>query len=55
MIALVEDRSPKYLREDNGKPKTYDGFKEQDNGKLLNNLTTWLAKRISIFYERHAY
>lgn len=44
--SLVEDRSPKYLREDNGKPKkTYDGFKEQDNGKLLNNLTTWLGKK----------
>ena len=34
-----------------GNLKTYDGFKEQDNGKLLNNLTTWLGKRISIFYE----
>ena len=46
--SLVEDRSPKYLREDNGKPKkTYDGFKEQDNGKLLNNLTTWLGKKES--------
>lgn len=46
--SLVEDRSPKYLREDNGKPKkTYDGFKEQDNGKLLNNLTTWLGEKES--------
>ena len=24
--------------------KTYDGFKEQDNGKLLNNITAWMSK-----------
>lgn len=43
--SLVEDSSPKYKREDNGKSKkTYDGFKEQDNGTLLKNLTTWLGK-----------
>lgn len=34
--SLVEDSSPKYQREDNGKSKkTYDGFEEQDNGTLL--------------------
>ncbi|HHC8666378.1 DNA-binding protein [Staphylococcus aureus] len=43
--SLVEDSSPKYVREDNGeKKKTYDGFKEQDNGKLLNNITDWMSK-----------
>lgn len=43
--SLVEDSSPKYVREDNGeKKKTYDGFKEQDNGKLLNNITVWMSK-----------
>ncbi len=41
----MEDSSPKYVREDNGeKEKTYDGFKEQDNGKLLNNITAWMSK-----------
>ncbi len=43
--SLVEDSSPKYQREDNGKSKkTYDGFEEQDNGTLLKNLTTWMGK-----------
>ena len=43
--SLVEDSSPKYLREDTGKTKkTYDGFKEEDNAQLLNNLTSWLRK-----------
>ncbi|WP_281886428.1 OmpL47-type beta-barrel domain-containing protein [Paenibacillus sp. YYML68] len=41
----VEDVTPKYLREDNGRTKTtYDGFKEQDDGKLLVNLINWLSK-----------
>ena len=41
----MEDSSPKYVREDTGeKKKTYDGFKEQDNSKLLNNITTWMSK-----------
>ncbi|HAL10609.1 MAG TPA: DNA-binding protein [Staphylococcus sp.] len=44
--SMVEDITPKYKREDNGSTKkTYDGFKEEDNGKLLNNLTTWLGKK----------
>lgn len=43
---MVEDSSPKYLREDTGKTKkTYDGFKEEDNAQLLNNLTSWLSKK----------
>lgn len=42
--SLVEDSSPKYQREDNGKSKkTYDGFKEADNAQLLSNLTKWLG------------
>lgn len=44
--SLVEDISPKYLREDTGKSKkTYDGFKEEDNAVLLKNLTTWFSKK----------
>ncbi|SDY50661.1 DNA-binding protein [Thermoactinomyces sp. DSM 45892] len=42
----VEDITPKYLREENGKKKTtYDGFKEQDDAKLLVNTVNWLAKK----------
>ncbi|GGE59042.1 endonuclease [Priestia taiwanensis] len=42
----VEDATPKYLREENGQTKkTYDGFKEQDDAKLLTNLMNWLAKQ----------
>ncbi|MGG1664272.1 Ig domain protein group 2 domain protein [Brevibacillus sp. NRS-1366] len=41
----VEDATPKYLREENGAAKkTYDGFKEQDDGTLLVNLVEWLAE-----------
>ena len=44
---MVEDSSPKYC-EDTGKTKkTYDGFKEEDNAQLLNNLTSWLSKKES--------
>ncbi|PYI57546.1 OmpL47-type beta-barrel domain-containing protein [Paenibacillus flagellatus] len=44
----VEDATPKYLREDTGAKKTtYDGFKEQDDGKLLVNIVNWLAKKES--------
>ncbi|EKU48573.1 hypothetical protein [Staphylococcus massiliensis] len=44
--SMVEDSSPKYKREDSGESKrTYDGFKEEDNGQLLKNLTTWLGKK----------
>jgi DNA/RNA endonuclease YhcR with UshA esterase domain len=44
----VEDASPKYLREENGQKKTtYDGFKEQNDGKLLVNIINWLSKKES--------
>jgi DNA/RNA endonuclease YhcR with UshA esterase domain len=44
----VEDATPKYLREDNGRKKTtYDGFKEQDDATLLVNIVDWLAKKES--------
>lgn len=44
--SMVEDITPKYKREDNGKTKrTYDGYKEEDNAKMLNNLTDWLNKQ----------
>ncbi|PLT44276.1 chitinase N-terminal domain-containing protein [Paenibacillus sp. FSL W8-1187] len=40
----VEDATPKYLREETGARKTtYDGFKEQDDGRLLVNLIDWLS------------
>lgn len=46
--SLVEDSTPKYLREDSGKPKkTYDGYKEQDDKKLLENLVDWLGTKES--------
>ncbi|GGF98092.1 Gldg family protein [Paenibacillus aceti] len=42
----VEDASPKYLREETGTKKTtYDGFKEQDDAKLLVNLVDWLSEQ----------
>ncbi|RDI36661.1 DUF5689 domain-containing protein [Falsibacillus pallidus] len=42
----VEDASPKYLREEGGTKKTtYDGFKEQNDGKLLVNLVNWLSTK----------
>lgn len=44
----VEDSTPKYLREENGNRKrTYDGWKEKDDAKLLVNLVDWLAKKES--------
>ncbi|WP_438358007.1 DNA-binding protein [Brevibacillus dissolubilis] len=40
----VEDATPKYLREETGSTKkTYDGFKEQNDGVLLVNMVKWLA------------
>lgn len=40
----VEDASPKYAKEENGQAKrTYDGYKERDDAKLLLQLTKWLA------------
>jgi DNA/RNA endonuclease YhcR with UshA esterase domain len=44
----VEDATPKYLREENGQTKkTYDGYKELDDAKLLINLVNWLTKKES--------
>ncbi|MBL0386009.1 endonuclease [Tumebacillus sp. ITR2] len=44
----IEDASPKYLREENGKTKTtYDGWKEVDDAKYFTNLVNWLAKKES--------
>ncbi|MFB5267579.1 DUF6359 domain-containing protein [Paenibacillus enshidis] len=40
----VEDATPKYLREETGTAKkTYDGFKEEDDGVFLVNTVKWLA------------
>ena len=42
----VEDSTPKYVREENGQAKkTYDGFKEANDAKLLINMVNWLAKK----------
>ncbi len=44
--SAVEDATPKYVREDTGQKKTtYDGYKEQNDAKLLNNITDWLAQK----------
>lgn len=43
--SLVEDATPKYLRDENGKAKkTYDGYKEKDDTQLLMNLVDWLSQ-----------
>ncbi|KAA1039460.1 DNA-binding protein [Macrococcus equipercicus] len=43
--SMVEDATPKYLREDNGQTKkTYDGYKEQDDSTLLTNIVSWLSR-----------
>ncbi|AWC27570.1 DNA-binding protein [Bacillus cytotoxicus] len=40
----VEDATPKYVREDTGQPKkTYDGYKEQNDAILLENIVNWLS------------
>ncbi|WP_234447776.1 DNA-binding protein [Viridibacillus soli] len=42
----VEDNTPKYLNEENGGAKrTYSGFTEKDNGKLLVKVVKWLAQK----------
>ncbi len=44
--SMVEDKSPKYKREDNGETKkTYDGFKEEDNQKMIMQIVDWLNKK----------
>ncbi|WP_459502437.1 DNA-binding protein [Bacillus sp. C1] len=42
----VEDASPKYVREDTGQAKkTYDGYKEENDANLLENIVNWLSKQ----------
>ncbi|WP_323703117.1 Gldg family protein [Mammaliicoccus sp. Dog046] len=44
--SMIEDKSPKYKREDNGETKkTYDGFKEEDNKKMVMQIVEWLNKK----------
>lgn len=45
----VEDATPKYLREDNGRTKrTYDGFTgEGNNGQYMLNVMEWLSEQES--------
>lgn len=44
----VEDATPKYLREENGKSKTtYDGFKEVNDAAFLVQTVEWLANKES--------
>lgn len=44
----VEDASPKYVREENGKSKTtYDGFKEVNDAVFLVQTVEWLANKES--------
>lgn len=44
--SMVEDASPKYMRDENGKAKrTYDGYKEQDDAKVLTQLIDWLSNQ----------
>ncbi|GGI39375.1 DNA-binding protein [Mammaliicoccus stepanovicii] len=41
--SMIEDKSPKYKREDNGETKkTYDGFKEEDNKQMTMQIVEWL-------------
>nr|WP_236587783.1 endonuclease [Tumebacillus amylolyticus] len=42
----IEDATPKYVREENGKAKTtYDGWKEANDATYFVNLVNWLAKK----------
>lgn len=44
--SAVEDASPKYRKEENGQAKrTYDGYQELDDERLLLQLTDWLAQQ----------
>ncbi|WP_410514961.1 DNA-binding protein [Paenibacillus sp. BR2-3] len=46
--SVVEDASPKYKKEETGGIKTtYDGYKEQNDAKLLINMVNWLATKES--------
>ena len=42
--SMVEDTTPKYMNEETGKPKsTYDGWGEQNDSTMLDNLVKWLG------------
>lgn len=44
--SIVEDSTPKYVREDNGQQKqTYDGIHEMDHQALMENLIQWMMKQ----------
>lgn len=44
--SIVEDNSPKYVREDNGEHKsTYNGIREMDHQRLMENLIGWMMKQ----------
>lgn len=44
--SIVEDNTPKYVREDNGQEKqTYDGIREMDHQNLMENLVKWMMKQ----------
>ncbi|MCE4955917.1 DNA-binding protein [Macrococcoides caseolyticum] len=44
--SIVEDDTPKYVREDNGEKKnTYNGIREKDHQRLLQNLVKWMVKQ----------
>ncbi|MCG7419517.1 DNA-binding protein [Macrococcoides goetzii] len=44
--SIVEDSTPKYVREDNGQEKqTYDGIREMDHQVLMENLIQWMMKQ----------
>lgn len=44
--SMIEDKTPKYKREDNGETKkTYDGFREEDNEKMTMQIIEWLNKK----------
>ncbi len=44
--SIVEDNTPKYVREDNGREKqTYDGIREMDHQILMENLVKWMMKQ----------
>ena len=46
----VEDATPKYVREDSGQTKkTYDGYKEENDAILLENIVNWLSNKRNIY------
>lgn len=44
--SMIEDDTPKYKREDNGREKqTYDGYNEADHARLMMNISSWLSQK----------